>query len=868
MVHSNYSVAGFALSLSLTTVAQIPVQAQVNFKLPNSVAQGTQVRVDGSSSMTAVNQVLKQRFEQKYPGTQVTLANRGTPQGLQALLDGKVDVAAIGRPLSAEERAKGLVAVPVGREKIAIVVSRSNPFNKGLNTAQFARIFRGEVNNWSQVGGPSVPIRLVDRPNSSDTRQALQNYPAFKQGKFQTGATAIQVAEDTTSAVIQKLGNNGISYSTANQIKNQPGVRAVLMHGTSPTNARYPFSQPLYYVYRADQAANPAVQSFLGFATAEAGQKAIAQAGVAAALTPVAAAPAKKAASQGATQRKDTAVTGASAAKGGQAGTAASADKAASYNANPQPEANQTDGDGDQNRGILSFLPSAGGGSATAEPSGGANWWWWLFPIASGAALLWLLGKGRRHRSTQLHTPTANGNAVPPARDYDSSPDSANFGAVDDTLPSGEFEAVNGSIDGANNNGAQGSHGAQGSDNFAGDPALGNADFAGETAGADGDWFNAPSAAIAGGTAVGAGAAAWAALRGRKQQTRIVLKARSPQEIEAFWDIPPEERDAVRQHGGEKLAIRLYDVTDIDLDRQPPHSVQQFECDELTHRQRLPIGLSDRDYLAELGYLTPDGQWLDLGRSTHVRVPPAPHLGSVESSRTVMEGDSFGGWQGDPAELGDVDRDPATDWLEETQPTPELQTEGEGFLERVGRRVSNSAAEVTQAGGAALAGGAAAATGAGTAAWSFLSRNRRDASTSNTPIADEIATPAEPNAGVDDRGQSNGVVAHRLEGRIVLTPRNAQWAYAYWDVPRTQRTMVERQPNQNLVLRLYDVTDLDAGAALPEQYEQFDVDDMALACDVPIPHTNRSYVVELGYVNSQDHWTRLARSTSVWMPAR
>jgi phosphate transport system substrate-binding protein len=75
---------------------------------------------------------------------------------------------------------------------------------------------------------------------------------------------------------------------------------------------------------------------------------------------------------------------------------------------------------------------------------------------------------------------------------------------------------------------------------------------------------------------------------------------------------------------------------------------------------------------------------------------------------------------------------------------------------------------------------------------------------------------------------------------------------------------MEHRADQNLMLRLYDVTDR---TVLPDQYEQFDVDDLALSCDVPIAHSNRSYVVELGYADPQSHWTPLARSSSVWMPA-
>ncbi len=51
--------------------------------------------------------MLKQRYETKNSGTTVELAYNGTRAALQSLLDGKVDLAAIGRALTPEEKAKG-----------------------------------------------------------------------------------------------------------------------------------------------------------------------------------------------------------------------------------------------------------------------------------------------------------------------------------------------------------------------------------------------------------------------------------------------------------------------------------------------------------------------------------------------------------------------------------------------------------------------------------------------------------------------------------------------------------------------------------------------------------------------------------------
>lgn len=105
-------------------------------------------------------------------------------------------------------------------------------------------------------------------------------------------------------------------------------------------------------------------------------------------------------------------------------------------------------------------------------------------------------------------------------------------------------------------------------------------------------------------------------------ESRIFLLPRDPQWAYAYWDVPNEHRQELRQQGGQQLALRLYDVTGIDLNAQAPHNLQEYACDETTREWYLPIPVSDRDYVLEIGYRTWEGRWLMLARSSTMRVPP------------------------------------------------------------------------------------------------------------------------------------------------------------------------------------------------------------------------------------------------------
>jgi hypothetical protein len=105
-------------------------------------------------------------------------------------------------------------------------------------------------------------------------------------------------------------------------------------------------------------------------------------------------------------------------------------------------------------------------------------------------------------------------------------------------------------------------------------------------------------------------------------ESRIVLMPRDPQWAYTYWDVPNEHKEELRRQGGQQLALRIYDVTDINLEYQSPHSIQEYPSDELAREWYLPIPVSDRDYVVDIGYRCADGRWLVLSRSAPVHVPP------------------------------------------------------------------------------------------------------------------------------------------------------------------------------------------------------------------------------------------------------
>ncbi|BAU44811.1 Maltodextrin phosphorylase [Leptolyngbya sp. O-77] len=242
------------------------------------LAEDLDVRIDGSPTMLPINQALKKYYEQEVAGSEVTIDASGTEAAIEKLIDGEIDLAAIARPLTRTEKAQGLKEIPISLEKIAVIVGKNNPFDGVLTVDQFAQIFRGEITDWSEVGGEPGAIRFIDRPLDSDTRLALGKYGILREGEVALGENVVQLEKDDTAEVIRLLGKDGISYAIASQLTNQTKARPVkigVLQETLPEDAIYPYTVPRGYAYRDGSAA---IASFLGLAQGETGQSAIAAA--------------------------------------------------------------------------------------------------------------------------------------------------------------------------------------------------------------------------------------------------------------------------------------------------------------------------------------------------------------------------------------------------------------------------------------------------------------------------------------------------------------------------------------------------------------------------------------------------------------
>lgn len=258
-------------TLPSAPLAQAPARTDT-FSILASVPANTSVRIDGSTSMVTINQNLKQGFERQYAGTNILAVANGTERGIQAVQQGNVDLAAISRSLTPQEQAQGLAVVAIASDRIALVVGIDNPYMNGMTQDQVRQIFQGQITNWQEIGGPTGPIQVLNRPSISGTHQAFQEI-VLNGGNFGNSPNITTLPRDETTGLLRQLGRNGIGYATYTQVANQQTVKTLPIDGMMPDHPNYPLQRVLSYAYQ--QPPNPAVQAFLGYAISPQGQQAM-----------------------------------------------------------------------------------------------------------------------------------------------------------------------------------------------------------------------------------------------------------------------------------------------------------------------------------------------------------------------------------------------------------------------------------------------------------------------------------------------------------------------------------------------------------------------------------------------------------------
>lgn len=263
----------------------------------------TYIQNKGSDTIVNLGLAWAEEYQNVKPEVRISVTGGGSGTGLTAMITGTVDIASASRQIkdeeisAAEENGITPVEYVIARDAIAVIVNPQNPVNE-LSMDQIARIYRGEVDNWSELGGEDRPIVRLSRETNSGTHVYFLEEvvrlgdPENKQ-IFSADTLLLPSSEGIISEVSDNpnaIGYDGLGYVTEEvkmiAIAREPNQPYVLPSVETVNSGAYPISRDLYMYIRTDASQN--VLDYMAWILSTDAQKIVTELGFVPILNPTA----------------------------------------------------------------------------------------------------------------------------------------------------------------------------------------------------------------------------------------------------------------------------------------------------------------------------------------------------------------------------------------------------------------------------------------------------------------------------------------------------------------------------------------------------------------------------------------------------
>ena len=238
----------------------------------------------------------RSEFQELYPQASIRLTAGSSREAIRALFAAECDLAVITRELTTEERAAAvrgkleLEGYRFARDAVVAVVHPANPV-ENASVDDLAKVYRGEITRWSQLGGRELAIEPVAQPPASDI---TEYFIAQVMGGEAMTAKAYQAESD--SAVVATVTSHSGAIGYVSLAWAERGVRALRLSSLKGLNYQKPDLEAVYkgdypltrfYNFYMRSRGPKAAAGFITFVTSMEGQAIVHEAGLVPTAVPV-----------------------------------------------------------------------------------------------------------------------------------------------------------------------------------------------------------------------------------------------------------------------------------------------------------------------------------------------------------------------------------------------------------------------------------------------------------------------------------------------------------------------------------------------------------------------------------------------------
>jgi phosphate transport system substrate-binding protein len=207
--------------------------------------------IKGSTTVLPIAQKVAEAYMKENPDTNISISGGGSGNGIKAIIDGTTDIADSSRFIKDKEVALAVqnsvypVPFAVAYDCIVPIVHPSNKVTN-LTLDQLKGIYKGEIKNWKEVGGPDKQVVVVSRDTSSGTYEVWEE-KVMKKERVYPGAL-LQASNGAVAQTVAK-NKNAIGYIGLGYLDNNVkalSTNSIVGSAATTLNGTYPISRPLY----------------------------------------------------------------------------------------------------------------------------------------------------------------------------------------------------------------------------------------------------------------------------------------------------------------------------------------------------------------------------------------------------------------------------------------------------------------------------------------------------------------------------------------------------------------------------------------------------------------------------------------------
>ena len=249
-----------------------------------SCSKTESIQIAGSTTVLPVVSQAAEAYKSANAGLNIIVNAGGSGVGINQLGEGKIDIGMTSRDITDQEKSKysdiEFTLIPIATDAVVPVVS-SEIYESGvtgLSLQQIGKIYKGDITNWSELGGPERQILVVDKETSRGTRHVFMKAVLGDKEAQAPGADLVlganneeQTAITQSDAAIGMLSmpwlNNdvkGLSILSTDGSIIDPSLENVV-------NGSFPITRSLYVITNGDKSVK--VKDFIDFLLGEEGQK-------------------------------------------------------------------------------------------------------------------------------------------------------------------------------------------------------------------------------------------------------------------------------------------------------------------------------------------------------------------------------------------------------------------------------------------------------------------------------------------------------------------------------------------------------------------------------------------------------------------